>query len=97
MGKNYRKTLILSVAVFMAGCATASKTYAPDGREAFTVDCSGAALNWGYCQKKAGELCAASGYDVLDRSSDQNASFGGGGGVFGGGVANSRSMLIACR
>lgn len=97
MRRHHGKFLILGAALFMAGCATASKTYAPDGREAFTVDCSGAALNWGYCQKKAGELCGARGYDVLDRSSDQNATFGGGGGMFGGGVAHSRSMLIACR
>ncbi|MBY4947033.1 hypothetical protein K6V92_10425 [Cupriavidus respiraculi] len=95
------RVAFLLVAIAAAGCATSSKTYGPDGRVAHSIGCSGAALSWGLCLEKAGEICGASGYDVLSSSGEmghiatgtatrQNASF------FAGSTA-SRSMLIACK
>ncbi len=46
--------LILSIMVFLGGCATASKTYTSDGKEGYAINCSGSALNWGMCYEKAG-------------------------------------------
>jgi hypothetical protein len=87
----------LAVLLLAGGCATASPTYGPDGKEAFAINCSGMARNWGMCYEKAGELCATRGYEVLNQSGDQGAaaSITPSGG-FGGSVI-SRSMLVKCK
>jgi hypothetical protein len=55
----------------LAGCAVERPTYLADGRQGHSIDCSGAALNWGYCERKAGELCQARGYDVVSAIGEQ--------------------------
>ena len=81
----------------MTGCAVVDKTYGPDGRQAFTLNCSGPMMTWADCQKKAGELCGSRGYDTLDRSSNQTGSAGGGNGMFAASSSQQRSMMIACK
>jgi hypothetical protein len=88
---------IIPFAVSLVACASSSKTCGPDGRVAYSIDCSGLVGTWGACYEKAGDLCGAAGYDVMTRDSDQNLVFGGGGRSFGGGTAQSRSLLIACK
>ncbi|HGJ5883030.1 hypothetical protein [Arsenophonus sp.] len=68
------KIICLLLSLTLAGCATYKKTYAPDGREAFSIDCSGLASNWGACLSKAGELCSTKGYDMLTNVSDAGHS-----------------------
>ena len=59
--------MTLASVIVLAGCATASKTHGPDGREAYAINCSGAALNWGMCYSKAGALCGSRGYEVINQ------------------------------
>lgn len=83
-------------AIALAGCAVANKTYGPDGREAYSINCSGSALTWGACEEKAGGICGESGYTVISRSGDQGAiASAGTGGLFATSVIN-RTMLVAC-
>jgi len=92
-----RLFVLLTVAVGMSGCATASKTYTPDGKEGYSISCSGSALNWGMCYEKAGDLCGAKGYEVLDRSGDSGSIISGNQfGLYGGSVIN-RSIIIKCK
>lgn len=63
--KNIRIAAALVVLAVVSGCAAASKTYGPDGRLAFSINCSGAFLTWGECFKKAGDICGSGGYDTL--------------------------------
>jgi hypothetical protein len=91
------KKTVLSFCVLLAACATASQTYAPDGREAYTLNCSGSALTWGACYQKAGDLCGKAGYDVLAGGAEGGAVIGGGNSSFFGASTMSRSMLIACK
>ena len=87
--------LLLCFAV--VGCATASQTYLPSGEQGHNITCSGTALNWGHCYEKAGEICGARGYDIVDKSGDQGATFAGNRfGLYGGSVIQ-RSMLIKCK
>ncbi|PZX29436.1 hypothetical protein C7416_104441 [Cupriavidus phytorum] len=90
-----------AAALVLAGCATSSKTYGPNGEVAHSIGCSGTALSWGMCYEKAGEICGEKGYNVISTSGDtgsiaagsatrQNASFVGGSTI-------SRSMVIACK
>ena len=77
-----------------AGCASASKTYGPDGREIYVLNCSGWARSWAMCLERAGELCGPNGYDVLERGGGQS------GYLISGTSATpliSREMAIACR
>lgn len=102
----FRHILIaVSVTALLGACATVKETYSSDGRKAYTLNCSGTARGWDKCYSAAGELCKESGYDILDRSSE-DASFaavGGSvnisGGSFGGSSTktNERSMVIACK
>jgi hypothetical protein len=93
------------VTALVSACATVKETYSPDGRKAFTLNCSGAARGWDKCYAAAGEICKEAGYDILDRSSEDMsvASIGGSvnstGGSFSGfsGKTNERSMVIACK
>lgn len=96
-----RFTPYLVCALLLAGCATSSKTYGPNGEVAYSIGCSGAALSWGLCMEKAGEICGEKGYNIISSSGEmgsvaagtatkQNASFFGSSTV-------SRSMVISCK
>ena len=90
-------SVALSMVAFLSGCATASKTYAPDGSEGYSITCSGSALNWGMCYEKAGDICGTRGYVVLSRSGDQGTVVSGNQfGLYGGSVTN-RNILIKCK
>jgi len=56
-------TLILAV----AGCAIVKETYMPDGSKGYSISCDGAAVGINVCFEKAGDLCGASGYDLITR------------------------------
>ena len=89
--------LLMIIAIFAGGCATSKKTFTSDGREGYSINCSGSALNWGMCYEKAGELCGAKGYEVLEKSGDRGAMVTAGQyGLFGGSVIN-RSMIVRCK
>lgn len=88
---------LLGAALLLNGCALASKTYTPDGREGYSINCSGTALSWGECLEKAGSLCGARGYDVLERSGDAGSVAGGGEYSMFAGSVITRTMLIACK
>jgi len=93
-------TLLLTIG-FLVSCASSSKTYSPDGREAYSLNCSGTARNWGMCYEKAGEICMSRGYDVVEKSGEQGASASGYANQSYAGVNAStlhfRTMTIACK
>ena len=97
------KSFVFSTALLtlLGGCATVQETYAPDGRKAFTFNCSGLARGWDKCYTAAGQKCGASGYDILDRTGEDATVAGVGGNQtgFGGSFAKTqeRSMLVACK
>jgi|SRR5262245_56689295 len=57
--------VLLTFGFVLGGCASSSSTYGPNGRPAYTLNCSGWARTWGMCAEKAGELCGERGYDVV--------------------------------
>jgi hypothetical protein len=104
------KLLIAIVSISMlAGCATVRESYSADGRKAYALNCSGTARGWDKCFSAAGELCKASGYDVLERNGEPvsfaQSSASGSINSYGGSWRGSssevstaeRSMLIACK
>ena len=89
------------IAMLFSGCATVKQTYSSDGRKAYALNCSGTARGWDKCFSAAGELCGTSGYDVLDRNSEDTVHAGGGGNAngvaYGATKTNERTMLISCK
>ncbi len=95
-GRISRAGLVLAAALAFGGCATSSKTYGPNGEVAYSIGCSGAALSWGLCYEKAGDICGAKGYDVLSRNGEGGFAAGGGSSFFAGSTV-SRSMVVSCK
>ena len=92
------KSILAMIACAMLGaCASATQTEAPDGRATHSLDCSGAARNWGACQQQAEVICGAKGYDVISTSGDLGAITTAGGGEFSASSTTSQGMLIACK
>lgn len=88
----------LVAAAAALGCASSTQTYTPDGREGYSLNCSGTARTWGMCEQKAGEICGSRGYNILSTSGDQGviATASSGGNFFATSTI-SRTMLIVCR
>lgn len=96
-----KQIVVLFCAIILAGCASVNDTYAPDGRKAYALNCSGHARGWDKCMKAAGDLCGSAGYDILDRGSEDSAimiaGVNGQNGNAVGGRSSERSMLVACK
>jgi hypothetical protein len=94
---------ILLAALALAGCAESVKAIrTADGRLGHTINCTFdaerlGAGNWGICYAKAGELCGAAGYDVIDKSDDRSTHSTWG--LYGGSAdtINQRVMVVACK
>jgi hypothetical protein len=95
----------IAASALLSGCASVKESYAPDGRKAYALNCSGTARGWDKCYAAAGDLCKDAGYDVIDRTSE-DAAFSSIGGAANrsnasiGGASvktNERSMMIACK
>ncbi|TKW60769.1 MAG: hypothetical protein DI628_07710 [Blastochloris viridis] len=104
-----KPTLLLIPALMLTACASVRETYAPDGRKAYMVNCSGPYLSWGECQKAAGKKCGASGYEVLNQTHEEGFQMGANANGYAnryqanyqssmyGGSMNARTMIIACK
>jgi len=88
-------------ALLVSGCETVKETYAPDGRKAYALNCSGLTRGWDKCRKAAGDICGLAGYDILDQVSEDSSfsreKTGVSGGLSHSIKTNERSMLIACK
>ncbi len=91
---------ILLLAILF-GCATSKQTYLPDGSLGHSISCDGAAVGINVCFEKAGEICGAKGYDLLNREG-QIVPFGTGtannqGAFVTYGAFNTKSIMIRCK
>jgi hypothetical protein len=51
--------------LLLASCGGAQKTHAPDGQEAYILQCKGGRYA---CAQQAGDLCGSRGYQALDQA-----------------------------
>lgn len=89
-----KKYLIL--ALLLSGCASSSQTYAPDGGQAYSLNCSGTVRNWGMCEQKAGDICKEKGYKVLSTMGDNGIVVTANSSGAYASSTHSRTMLITC-
>lgn len=93
----------------LAGCAIVKETYMADGSKGYSISCDGAAVGINVCFEKAGDLCGASGYDLLTREG-QVIPFGVGSASVQGtpayvkgqsfatyGAFSTKSIMVRCR
>lgn len=76
------RLIFCCLTVALVGCAGPSKTRLPGGETGYELTCPGS--TWESCEKKAEELCAAAGYQVVTRYEDYSRR------------SVPRSMLITC-
>ena len=98
------KKLILTIsALALAGCVTTEPIVLADGGKGHVVGCSGAGLygtyvaSWGQCYQKAGELCGARGYEVLERVGEQGAIASASQYGANASTTNNRMMIVRCK
>lgn len=93
------KSLLIYAAFIAAlsGCANASHTFTPDGKDAYNINCSGGARNWGACYEKAGDLCGRAGYDILTQVGEGGTVIGGSSSGFFGGSTHARTLVVSCK
>ena len=70
----FRAITIISIFA-LVGCVTSKQTYTADGRIGHSIDCSGGFATWGSCYEKAGGLCGAKGYEVLEKLARKTRTF----------------------
>jgi hypothetical protein len=92
-----KRAIAIGIAISLTGCTFATKTFAPDGRQAFSISCDGLANSWGGCFRKAGSICKEKGYDVFTRSSDGGLIVTATPTAATGGSVISRNLIIACK
>ncbi len=59
------RAMWLGALLLLAACSGAIKTYAPDGKEAYVIQCRGGRYA---CAEQAGQLCGRRGYTILDQT-----------------------------
>ena len=95
-----RQLHMASIGLLLAGCATAMDVGLPDGSTGYALNCSGQALSWGACLKKAGQLCQGRGYNILardERTGRVTTLTASEYGLFGSSApVTSREMVVRC-
>jgi hypothetical protein len=95
-----RALQIAAVIISLSACATAKKTYLPDGGEGFSISCDGAAVGINVCFEKAGSLCGTAGYNIINREGQivpyGVATASGGQAFVNYGSFNAKSIMIKC-
>jgi hypothetical protein len=92
-----RMILVSAAVIAISGCAVTKRTFAPDGREAVSINCSGWAMGWDSCYKKAGDICQSAGYDVLAVNGETGTVVTANPQSAFGGTIMNRVMLISCK
>jgi hypothetical protein len=74
--------LIGTVMLVLAGCLPSAPLHTPDGRYGYSIDCSTEVLSWARCFDKAGQLCGAAGFTIVNQPDC---------------ASTRRTLVIACK
>ncbi|UGQ44977.1 hypothetical protein [Massilia endophytica] len=103
------KTLLVFLCVVLSGCVSVKPTYLADGSMGHSITCNGGYQTMGACVEKAGEICGAAGFSIVDQygsavpfsvasggiEADRNKSKGSFNAVSG--VSTKRNMFVKCK
>ncbi|MDD2898378.1 MAG: hypothetical protein PHI31_06660 [Desulfuromonadaceae bacterium] len=88
---------LLLIVIVLSGCASARKTYTSDGKQGYSIDCSGNASTWGKCYERAGDTCGNKGYVVLEKMGETLTSSSSSIIEQHSGTDINRTMIIRCK
>jgi hypothetical protein len=60
------RVLCALVSVTLVSCGGLRTTYLADGTKGYAVSCRGFLNTWDACLVKAGRMCGAQGYDIIE-------------------------------
>ncbi len=85
-----KKLSLLIISMLFTSCASINPTtfVGPNGKSAYSMQCSGLGRTIDDCYKKAGEVCP-NGYTIVDHSSNLVGS--------GGMIATNEALAIECK
>jgi|BarGraIncu01121A_1022015.scaffolds.fasta_scaffold200349_1 hypothetical protein len=83
---------MILIASLICGCTSVKKVYTSEGKEAYSLNCSGSALSWSNCYERAEDLCGTKGYVVLNKNEESKFMQMGTQGV----IWTERTMVIQC-
>jgi len=93
----------------LSGCVSNSETFTQDGKKGHVINCTpgwtggivgsiaNASTSWAQCYQRAGELCGAQGYTVLQQSGEAGVRADVSRGAGSMSTTNNRSMIVQCK
>ena len=81
----------------LAGCTSAKPSMTPDGRQRYTVACSGSVLPWEDCFERPDLLCKGRSYDVYTRPGEESPLIAAEPQHCRDNPTTNRCMVIACK
>jgi hypothetical protein len=91
------RLLVALLGLALAGCTSAKPITTPDGRQGYTVECSGSVLTWEDCFERADLLCKGRSYDVYTRPGEESPIIAAEPQHLRDNPTTNRSMVIACK
>jgi hypothetical protein len=86
----------LLAVVMLAGCAASVEPMpGPSGELSYSIDCTNSD-SWTACYAKAGEVCGAKGYNIVDRISGQEG-YGTYGAYGWSATYETRTLVVECK
>ena len=81
----------------LAGCTSAKPITTPDGRQGYTVACSGSVLTWEDCFEQADLFCTGQSYEVYTRPSEESPLIASEPQDLRANPTTNRHMVIVCK
>ena len=91
------RLLVALLGLALAGCTSAKPIATPDGRQGYSVDCSGSVLTWEDCFERADLLCKGRNYDVYTRPGEESPLIAAEPQHLRDNPTTNRRMVIACK
>lgn len=99
----------LGAGLILTGCVSSQPMYTASGTQGHAITCTpawngglvgaiaNASTSWAQCYQKAGELCGARGYDIIQQVGEGGVygQAGQGGGFVS--TTNNRMMVVKCK
>ncbi len=82
--------VVVACLAMLAGCTTAQDIYFPDGTRGHRISCNTCATGPADCYQKAGEVCGASGYTIVNIPGGTISSYSSS-------YSSSRDLFIKCK
>ena len=80
--------VVVGCLAMLAGCTTAQQIYFPDGTRGHRVSCDSCVSDPADCYQKAGEICGANGYTIVNIPGT-NSSYTS--------MSSTRDLFIKCK